>query len=276
MSGMPTDVPPLDPVESTLLIPLAARAHGDPLFPHMAVHDARAARALAALHTDVQCFLQDRLSVYGVLARTRIIGQLAQDFFARHPQGWGANLGCGLSCHFQWLDNGQNQWVDADLPKVMQWRARLVPPLNLRQRQATIDLCQPQWWQSLKLPQGPQEPVLVILEGVLMYQSAAQVAHILHEFAEHAPPGSELICDALSWMAVGAAARHPSVCHTRAQFHWGVRHMSEFTAPHPRLLLLSEHTVLDGYNALCGWMCANFRAVWGVPVYGIVRLGLRN
>jgi hypothetical protein len=45
---------------------------------------------------------------------------------------------------------------------------------------------------------------------------------------------------------------------------------------HPRLRLLSEHAVLDGYNSACAWMCASFRAVWGVPVYGVVRLGLRS
>lgn len=276
MSGMPAHSPPLGPVESTLLIPLAARAHGDALFPHMALHDARAAHALAALHTNVQCFLQDKLSVYGVLARTHIIRRLAQDFFQRHPTAWGANLGCGLSCHFQWLDNGRNHWIDADLPQVMQWRERLVPSLNARHHLTTLDLCEPHWWRRLRLPPSPQEPVLVLLEGVLMYQQPAQVAAILREFAQEAPPGSELICDSLSWMAMGAAARHPSVCHTQAQFHWGPRHLSEFTNPHPRLALLSEHAVLDGYNAPCAWMCASFRAVWGVPVYGIVRLGLHD
>ena len=276
MSGMPSKIPRLDPVESTLLIPLAARTHGDRLFPDMAVHDTRAASALAALHIDVQCFLRDRLSVYGVLARTRIIRQLAQDFFHRHPRGWGANLGCGLSCYFQWLDLGQNHWLDADLPHVMQWREHVVPQLGPRHHQSQLDLRLPHWWARLHLPEGRGQPVLVILEGVLMYQSATQVSQILCEFATCAPPGSELICDTLSWMAVGAAAQHPSVCHTHAQFRWGAHRMSDFTDAHPRLTLLSEHSVLDGYNATCAWMCASFRAAWGVPVYGIVRLGLRE
>lgn len=264
-------------MESTLLIPLAARAHGDRMYPDMAVHDACAGAALAALQADVRCFLEDRLSVYGVLARTRIIRELAQEFFKRHPQGWGVNLGCGLSCYFQWLDRGHNHWLDADLPHVMQWRDKVLPWFGPRHHQAPVDLRRPNWWQALGLPQGPHAaPVLLVLEGVLMYQQPAQVAQLLREFADHAPPGSELVCDTLSWMAVGAAARHPSVCHTQAQFHWGPHRMSEFTAAHPRLRLRSEHAVLDGFSLASAWLCPTFRALWGVPVYGVVRLGLKD
>ncbi len=271
------EAPRLDPVESTLLIPLAARAHGEQLFPDMAVHDAFASAALAGLQMDVQCFLQDRLSVYGVLSRTRIIRELAQDFFKRHPRGWGVNLGCGLSCYFQWLDRGQNHWLDADLPHVVLLRRQLLPLQGAHHRDATVDLRHPHWWQELGLPQGRSgPPLLLILEGVLMYQTPAQVEHLLRQFAERAPPGSELVCDTLSWMAVGAAARHPSVCHTRAQFLWGPRHMGDFTRVHPRLVLRSDHAVLDGYHIACAWMCASFRALWGVPVYGVVRLGLKG
>ena len=271
------DCPRLDPVESTLLIPLAARAHGDQLFPHMAVHDAFAAAALAGLQADVSCFLKDKLSVYGVLSRTRLIQAMAADFFRRHPTGWGANLGCGMSCYFQWLDGGHNHWLDADLPHVMALRHELLPLQGPRHHQAELDLRQPHWWRSLGLPRRALgAPVLVILEGVLMYQSPAEVQAMLREFAHHAPTGSELVCDALSWMAVGAAACHPSVCHTQAQFHWGPRCMADFTRAHPRLCLQSEHSVLDGFSPACAWMCTLFRATWGVSVYGVVRLGLKD
>ena len=267
----------LDPVESTLLIPLAARARGERLFPHMAVHDACAAAALAGLQAEVDCFLRDELSIYGVLSRTRIIRGLAQDFFKRHPSGWGVNLGCGLSCYFQWLDRGRNHWLDADLPHVMQLRHRLLPLQGPRHHDAEVDLRQPRWWQRLGLPRGGRgAPVLLVLEGVLMYQERERVQTLLAEFAEHAPAGSELVCDLLSWLAVGAAALHPSVCHTQAQFLWGPRHLGELTQAHPRLKLRSEHAVFDGYHPASAWMCAGFRALWGVPVYGVLRLGLRD
>lgn len=270
----------LEPAETTLLIPLVARAYGDQIFPDMAVHDRCAEIALAGLHEDedeVQEYLQDHLSVYGVLSRTRIFRQLATDFFTRHPHSCGVNLGCGLSSYFQWLDRHDNHWVDADLPAVMSLRESLLPTLGPRHRNASVDLRRAHWWRSLGLPQGPRaQPVWVMLEGVLMYLQPQEVMHVLREFACHAPPGSELVCDSLSWMATGWASLHPSLSHTDAQFAWGARQMSDFTAIDPRLCKLSEHAVLDGYNLATAWLCPGFRALWGVPAYGIVRLGLRG
>ena len=125
MSLQLTEEPPgqtLDAVPFTLLIPLAARALGDAMFPAKAVHDVYAAQALRSLDTDVSLFLDDRISVYGVLSRTRIFCDLARHFFSRFPNALGVNLGCGLSHYFQWLDQHTNQWLDADLPQVMALR----------------------------------------------------------------------------------------------------------------------------------------------------------
>jgi O-methyltransferase involved in polyketide biosynthesis len=264
-------------IESTLLIPLAARALGDRLFPNMAVSDSDAATALAGLNVEVEDFLQDHLSVYGVLARTHILRELAQDFFNHNPRGWAVNLGCGLSSYFQWLDRGRNQWIDADLPAVINLREHLVPGQGQRHRDAVVDLRQPHWWRALGLPQGPHAPaVLVMLEGVLMYLQPQQVRDVMHEFAQHAPAGSQLIFDSLSWMAVGQARLHPSVSRTQAEFLWGARSMSDFTANDPRLRLLSEHPILDGYDASWACLCPLFRALWGVPLYAVIRIGLRD
>ena len=276
MSLQLTEEPPgqtLDAVPFTLLIPLAARALGDAMFPAKAVHDVYAAQALRSLDTDVSLFLDDRISVYGVLSRTRIFCDLARHFFSRFPDALGVNLGCGLSHYFQWLDQHTNQWLDADLPQVMALRKQLLPAGGKRLRHAEVDISQPGWWARLKLPrQRDGVPVLLICEGVLMYLEPAQVQSVLREFGENAPAGSELLCDTLCWMAVGCAALHPSVRHTQAQFRWGPRRLADFTAPHPRLVVRSEHAVTEGYDFSLSLIEASFRALYGVQMYGITRL----
>ena len=263
----------LNAVPSTLLIPLAARALGDAMFPAKAVHDVYAAQALRSLDTDVSLFLDDRISVYGVLSRTRIFCDLARHFFSRFPDALGVNLGCGLSHYFQWLDQHIYQWLDADLPQVMALRKQLLPAGGKRLRHAEVDISQPGWWARLKLPrQRDGVPVLLICEGVLMYLEPAQVQSVLREFGENAPVGSELLCDTLCWMAVGCAALHPSVRHTQAQFRWGPRRLADFTAPHPRLVVRSEHAVTEGYDFSLSLIEASFRALYGVQMYGITRL----
>lgn len=275
----PFDRLQLDDIPSTLLIPLTARAYGDALFPAYAANDAYAADMLSQLAAGekIDCFLSDRPSVFGVLARTQMFRRLAEAFFHRHPFAYGVNLGCGLSCYFQWLDLQTNGWVDADMPQVMELRRQLLPGGGRRHRHAELDLCVPGWWQRLGLPERDSgTPVLLICEGVLMYLTASQVEHVLSEFGQHAPPGSELLCDTLSWMAVGAAGLHPSVRHTHAQFSWGARHLRELTAPHPRLVLHGEQSIMDGYDFSTAWVCSVFRAFWGVPLYGLMHLGLRD
>lgn len=267
----------LHAVPSTLLIPLAARAGGGQCFPWLDCHDAHASDLLDALSVDPAPYLADRATVVNILWRTGLLKTTAQAFFARHPDALGANLGCGLSTHFQWLDNGRNRWLDADLPEVAALRAALLPPATPRWRNSTVDLCQPGWWQALGLPaRDSATPVLLLCEGVLMYLAPEQALAVLHTFATEAPPGSELLLDTLSYLAVGRAQHHASVGPTGAQFRWGLHWPSELTAPHPRLRLLRLRSVAECY----GWAGLGAEACWqpwlGAPLYGLAQLGLHD
>ena len=275
----PDDLSDLNAVASTLLIPLAARAHGDAMFPGQALGDESASRVLRALGSDVSACLADRASVYGVLARTKILRGLAQRFFNRSPRSIGVSLGAGLGHYFQWLDRGTNRWIDADLPEVTALRERLIPSIDEGRMNLAVDLRQPGWWQRLGLPSrqptGLQEPpVLLICERVLTHLEPAQVHSVLREVGHNAPPGSKLLLDALSWMAVGWAHRHPCVRHTNAQFCWGPRHWRELTAPHHRLRLDGEHRVMEGYGWPYKLIGPGFRFAYGVPLYAIADIGV--
>ena len=267
----------LHPVPSTLLIPLAARARGARYFPWLDCRDAVAGALLQRLGADVAALLDDLPTVFQVLWRTRAVKDAGHAFFAEYPQALGANLGCGLTQHFQWLDGGANQWLDADLPEVMALRRPLLPPPCPRMRHADLDLSQPGWWQRLGLPtQRSATPVLLVCEGVLMYLPPAQVHAVLAEFAQHAPAGSRMVLDVMTRQAVGCAARHASVRSTGAEFRWGVGRMAELEAVHPRLQLLREQSVAEGY----GWPGIAMDLLWrpwlGAPLYGLATLGIRE
>lgn len=261
-------------VQQTLLIPLVARALGGALYPGHACGDVQASRLLQTLDIDSQTYLADRSTVLNVLWRTRLIRDLAQAFFAAHPDAWGLNLGCGLSHYFQWLDNGSNTWMDADLPEVMALRKKLLPVQPPRLRAATVDLQTADWWQRLRLPRRAlAQPLFVLCEGVLMYFQPDEVRAVLQRFAEVAPPGSVLVLDTMARCAVGQARWHASVGHTQAQFHWGIGQMQELTACHPRLQLRQSHSVAPSH----GWMGVAMEAMWNpwgqnAPLYGLAEL----
>lgn len=265
----------LSAVPSTLAIPLAARAEGDRLFPRWAVQDAEAPRLLKALGIDPRPFLAHRAGIFGVLSRTHRFRQRASDHFARHPGGIGVVLGAGLSHYFQWLDNGRNIWIDADLPEVTHLRKRWLPCEQARRMNASLDITQPGWWHRLGLPGGREgPPVLLLAEGLVMYLRPAQVQAMLWAVGEFAPAGSRLLLDALAWPAVGRAALHPSVRHTEAQFQFGLRRAGELAAAHPRLRLDAVHTVMEPYGLPYKLVGPAMKFLLGVPLYAVYELGV--
>lgn len=270
---MTSTAPALSAVPSTLRIPLAARALGARLFPNMAVDDRYAAAALARMGDDGAQWLQDRQSVYGTLARTQVFRATGQAFLARHPHATVANLGCGLSDYLQWLDNGDMQMIDADLPEVMTIRRELSPARHARHRLLELDLTAADWWDALGLPTSRDaDPVMLMSEGVFMYLQPDTVTAVLQTFAERAPAGSVFTFDAMCWLSIGRAKQHNSVKHTDAQFHWGPRRENELNQLHPRLHLAASQQVMGDYNLFYRCLQPLFKALTGVPLYAIYRL----
>lgn len=262
--------PSLAAVPSTLCIPLAARALGKTIFPAIAIEDKHAAKALEYMGDDGQRWLQDRQSVYGVLARTALFRDQARDFVTTHPSAHIVNLGCGLSDYLQWFDNGNIRMTDADLPEVIAIRKTIMPPKHTRHTLTELDLTASDWWQQLGLPESQHaEPVHLISEGVFMYLKPAVINNILKTFGERAPEGSILTFDAMCWLSIGRAKQHTSVKHTEAQFYWGPRKLSDITAAHPRLKLIAAHQVMANYHWFYRLFQPIFKAVTGVPLYAV-------
>jgi len=261
----------LQAVRSTLLIPLVARAFGARCYPWLDCHDADAAHLLSCLQTEVAPLLQDRLVMLNVLWRTGVLKAWGREFFARYPHAAGASLGCGLSNHFQWLDNGRNRWLDADLPEVLALREQLLPEQGERRHNASIDIAHDGWWDALELDRlAAGGPLWLLCEGVLMYLQPERVRALLAEFAERAPPDSVLVFDAISHVGVGQARHCHSVGPSGAEFCWGLRSPQELLQAHPRLhLWCAARSVSECYGVF-GWAAEAWSLPWsGAPLYSM-------
>jgi O-methyltransferase involved in polyketide biosynthesis len=263
-----------DALARTLLIPLAARARGDAMFPALAIGDGHAERLITRLGVDIAPFLADRHSVCGVLSRTHLMRAAAHAFFDRHPHATGIALGAGLSHYHQWLDNGTNTWIDLDRAPVVALRERWLPAAPRRQNR-TADLARRDWWQHAGLPQDRNgEPLLLLAEGVLMYLEPEQVQRLLWLIGEYAPPGSLLLADCFGRHMVGLEAWHPSVRLTAARFRWGLQAVEDLAQPHRRLQVVAEQPVMDAMGAAEAYAAGWFRFITGVPFYSVYLLGV--
>ena len=98
-----------------------------------------------------------------------------------------------------------------------------------------------------------------------MYLQPEQMQALWTTFAQRSPPGSELVFDAMCWLAAGRASQHPSVRLTQAQFHWGLRREADLAQAHPRLQLVAAHQVMEGYGPPYSLVGPAFRWTWRRP-----------
>ena len=274
MPRRPTEPPhTLQGVERTLLMPMIVRARAAMLCPWLDPQDARAGEALAHSGSAWPGPPADAASIVNILWRTRMIKAIGQDFFDRFPHVQGINLGAGLSDYFQWLDNGQNRWTDVDLPEVIDLRRNWLSGHTPRHESLSDDLRTPGWWTRLGLQRhNHHNPLLLVCEGVLMYLQPTQVAQFFREIGEHAPEGSELLCDFISPAGIGhtlPANHHPQ---EPAPFTWGAHSGMEMAQFHPRLELLDQHSVAEAYGWGASWLEGLWAPLTGGPLYGLAHL----
>ena len=265
----------LDGVSSTLLIPLIARARGASIYPWLDPDDVQAQHVIEKFGHIIDPLLQDRSAMLNILWRTQLMKHLAQEFFKHHPASQGINLGAGLSDYFQWLNNGQNSWLDADLEGVVTLRHLLLPEHSEAASDICIDLTQSGWWRQLGLSgRAAREPLLLLCEGVLMYLTPTQVRAFFHEIGNNATEGTELICDFMTPMGIGHAHMAPSVCGTGAEFRWGAHNALEVAHLNPRLELIAQHTVAEVYGWAYCWAEMCMTPWTGGPLYGVAHLAI--
>lgn len=227
----------LDPVEKTLLLPLIARAWGQRWPWQACLSDASAERVLRQLGCHDAAYMPDPVTLSLILWRTQQMVERAHAHFALHPKAWGVNLGAGLSDYFQWLDNGFNHWLDADLACVTHLRSRCMMDRS-RVSDVALDLCERDWWSEVAAQtRSNQEPMWIMLEGVLIYLRPAQVHQVLETLGEQAPEGSWVAFDVIPQWMVGWPVHVPRTTTQAAVFQWGLNDIHELEAIHPRLHL---------------------------------------
>lgn len=221
----------LTPEQETLLIPLFAKANKkNPLF-----FDQKAKEILDSIEYDFEKLQVPYKTVILVCQRAKKMDTEVRNFLKRHPDGVVLHLGCGLDNRFWRVDNGRVKWYDLDMPPVVELRKQFYKPNNRYTLIASsvIDLA----WVD-KVSTG-NKPVLVILEGLLMYLEEFDVKKLflkLHEVF----PGCRLTADAFSRMAARVANRHASLKYTGAKIGWGVDDPREIECWAPGIQLIEE------------------------------------
>lgn len=228
----PTGMPGLDGVQSTLLMPLWARAV-ESRRPDAILQDEAAGRIVAALPFDFDHMRHQRVPVADYCIRSVLIDRVVAAEMQARPSAPVIEFGVGLDTRFDRLADGR-RWFEIDFPEVVALRRRFFPEASGR-TMLSAKLPDLSWLETLDLPAG--EPPIFVAEGVLYFLSAAEVRELFTRLADRYP-GAAFIFDAQSplFLALSNLAHPLNRRSSRLRFALGP-HGREITAWDQRLVV---------------------------------------
>jgi O-methyltransferase involved in polyketide biosynthesis len=202
--------------QETLLVPLYAKAiesqRPNPIFV-----DRKAQEILEHVEYDFVRLKVPRKTAITLCIRANKIDAYTHEFFASHPGSVVIHLGCGLDSRYIRINNGEVDWYDLDMPKVIELRRRFYEETE-RYHFISSSVTDLGWMDRIS---SYSRPVLVIAEGLLMYLTEDEVKALILKLKE-AFPRCELVFDAYSVFTAKHARSHPSIKKTGASIQWGL------------------------------------------------------
>ena len=203
-----------------------------------AIHDAKAEELIDKLDYDFSLADKDAAMHSGVIARTIVLDALTQTYLEKHPGAVVVNIACGLDTRCCRV-SGYSHWYNLDLPETIAVRERLMPESgNVSQ----IAMSAMDDWGSLIAEAGA--PALVIIEGLTMYLSQADVQRIFAVIA--ACFESVTVFVETMNPTVVKGFKEKSIEGSNAKFTWGVKDGKALAALLPGFRLVEEHSLTEG------------------------------
>jgi O-methyltransferase involved in polyketide biosynthesis len=178
----------LGPVETTMLGPLFARAKETSRSTGV-LYDPTAREVVEAVDYDFRKWRDSDAMLLSAL-RSRMFDEEVGEFLKFHPTGTVIELGCGMTCRFNRLDNGQADWLDVDLPDVIALRRQFIAE-STRHRTMASDIQSFEWIRKALTYAGPY---CFVAEASFAYLRKSEVMRVLRTL-ERTFPGAWLILD---------------------------------------------------------------------------------
>ncbi len=221
-------------VQETALVTLAIRA-SETARPNARIRDEKAAEIIRTLGVDVSKY-DPFLSHEGVIARLIMFEEALKLLIEQHPDAVCVNLGCGFDDKFPYVDNGQIEWFDVDLPDQIAVRRKVYDD---RERCTMLDGDALDGAWTAALPKG--RPNIIVMEGVLEYFTKEQTAACLHMLCDCFEHGW-LLTEMNPLFMAKHSNKHDAIKNTNATFKWGTKSGEEFVELEPRMQLVWERS----------------------------------
>ena len=203
-----------------------------------AIHDAKAEEIIERLNYDFSLADKDSAMRSGVIARTIVLDRLTKAWLVSNPGAVVVNIACGLDTRCYRME-GFCHWYNLDLPETMAVRESLLPERGMISQIAMSAM--DDWGNEIK---EQNTPVLIIIEGLTMYLSEADVQRIFRVISRRFEKAT-IFAETMNPMIV-KRFKEKSIEGSNAKFSWGVKNGPALAALLPDFRFMEEHCLTEG------------------------------
>ena len=203
-----------------------------------AIHDAKAEEIIERLNYDFSLADKDSAMRSGVIARTIVLDRLTKAWLVSNPGAVVVNIACGLATRCYRME-GFCHWYNLDLPETMAVRESLLPERGMISQIAMSAM--DDWGNEIK---EQNTPVLIIIEGLTMYLSEADVQRIFRVISRRFEKAT-VFAETMNPMIV-KRFKEKSIEGSNAKFSWGVKNGPALAALLPDFRFMEEHCLTEG------------------------------
>ena len=202
------------------------------------IRDAKAEELVEKLDYDFSLAEKDTAMRSGVITRTIVLDRLTTAYLAGHPGAVVVNIACGLDTRCYRM-TGYRHWYNLNLPETMAVREKLLPESGAVTQIAMSAM--DDWGSRIE---ETDAPVLIIIEGLTMYLTEADVQRIFAVIAGRFPQAAVLV-ETMNPMVV-KRFKEKSIEGSNAKFTWGVKDGRALAALLPDFRFVAEHGLTEG------------------------------
>lgn len=177
----------------------------------------------------------------GVIARTIVLDRLTDAWLAAHPGAVVVNIACGLDTRCYRM-KGYSHWYNLDLPETIAVREKLLPEEGAISQIAMSAMDD---WGGQIAEHGT--PALIIIEGLTMYLSEADVRRIFAVISGRFEKVT-VFAEIMNPMVV-RRFREKSIEGSHAKFTWGTKNGKTLAGLVPDFRFVAEHSLVEGMAA---------------------------
>lgn len=177
----------------------------------------------------------------GVIARTIMLDKMVEEYLEKHPGAIVINIACGLDTRCYRNEGKYKKWYNIDLPDTINVRSRFLEEQGPKVYQLAESAMDESWAEKIEYD---NEPVLVIIEGLTMYLTEADVQKIFRIIDERFLKATVLVKVMAPFVVKNI--KEKSIDKSHAKFTWGIKNGKLLADKLPAFTCVAGHSLAEG------------------------------